>query len=344
MPSVTYTSSAGTLSTDYTISSAPPTGAPYVPFESKVSGNTVPMNLGTKFSSGSIVTFQPGTFEAVDFPSQYNDAIFSYGIGVYGSGKGQTIFQVRPNTSTAAGRVPADTPTPQGKTNPLYVMRFQNNAPAAQGFTVQGTTQGHNYNGIQLYDLSNWTMRDVAVLGVPGSAGFEPGETFPIAVYRGTNITLDGITIDGQGKTATGIGVNFTGGFTLKNSTLGNTKYGSGISCYHSTGDMNFTNVDFRNNGFYGSNWEDHKGTATYTNCTFGNNPNGDIGIFSTQSVKIRIQDPIVGRTGKVYIRSARTLPDGTTPSAQLNSDINVYVGNTLRNDLLAIGTGYSAT
>lgn len=286
----------------------PPTGAGIVAYESLPNrGNLVATVNGV--TPAAQVSFQPGTFEFSDFTGGVTD----YGFlawqtatagpkGLRGSGPGATVFQMRPGSSTRAVDVPPQSTFATGGTNPLYLLRADAGT-VLSGFSLLGTDQGHLYNGLNLYEGAGATVTDVRVKGIPGDNSANPGETFAVNMYRGTNTRLERVEVDGRNAAGTkvaasGVGVNFGTGNTITDLYVHDLAHGHGVAAYTTA---NLALVRPRvENSYRGLNFERVTGTVTITQPTLRGQlePNGSpaphIAIASdTGSASYTITDPV---------------------------------------------------
>lgn len=148
---------------------------------------------------GKILKLPKGVFEvsnfmdaskAIEVPSDVK--------GVIGSGN-DTILRIKPNTSTYASTVPKQG---TGATNQLYVIRMNNGAGTGpqvlSDMWVQGTEQGHFYNGIMVGKADNGTtVKNLLITGMPGGAGSPPGETFGLNWWKTNGSITQNIEVDG---------------------------------------------------------------------------------------------------------------------------------------------------
>lgn len=120
---------------------------------------------------------------------------------------GSLLVRMRPGTSTKASLVPSQS---AGGTNPLYLIRSPKAAAGyvLRGLTVQGTAQGHLYNGVMLDHLPSPQVSDIKIVRVPGDWNSPPGETFGMSDYGCTSARYSNVEVDGAGATAAGFGGN----------------------------------------------------------------------------------------------------------------------------------------
>jgi hypothetical protein len=134
-------------------------------------------------------------------------------------------FAIAPGTSTKAAMVNALV-SPQ--TNPLYVLRTAKAIAGLRlsGFTVLGTAQGHLYGGMLVDHCDNAQLSDLLVRGIPGGGASPPKETFGIDIWGGNLVVLSRIEVDGQGLTASGIGINNATNITINDANVHDCPYG----------------------------------------------------------------------------------------------------------------------
>jgi hypothetical protein len=292
-----------------TFTTGRPSGPGIIPYESLKSAGSVAAT-SNQVATGQQVSFLPGVFEFVDFPANGYASLWWVNVaGVRGSG--QTVFQMRANTSTAASRVPAQ-PAPglSGVTNPLWLARVGGAGPNSKGvavttavqlsgFTLNGTPQGHMYNGLQLYYADGTTLTDVKVKGIPGNNSANPGETFSIGTVQGRNITFTRVEVDGTDQTgkvvaASGVGLNNSDQITMNDCNIHDSQFGAGVTSYQ-CGSAVFNRVRSVNH-LAGFNMERCAGgTYVYNQCESSGNPFADLIVDSDKGdTQVTIIDPIV--------------------------------------------------
>jgi hypothetical protein len=147
--------------------------------------------------TGKILKLPTGVFEVSDF----RDVSAAIRVpktvkGVIGSGN-DTIIRLKPFSSTFAWSVPSQG---QGGTNQLHILRM-NNGVEPQIFSdvwIQGTEQGHNYNGMMIgQSFPGTTIERVLVTGIPGSDGTPPGETHGLGWWQSKGGISRDIEVDG---------------------------------------------------------------------------------------------------------------------------------------------------
>lgn len=228
-----------------------PSGAHTVRYEDLyVNGDTLQQTIN-RTPAGKLLTFPAGVFEFSDFNG--SDGSGNVGItiptgilGIAGSGRGSltggegTIFRMRPNSSTKASRVPAQ--SVPNSTNQLYLMKVSNSTDQIfQHFHLEGTEQGHYYNGFMLMQCTRPVLSDLFVNGHAGNWNSPPGETFGINVFRGSGmignrVECDGRRADGVRYGASPFGYNSTSDSTLNDcymhhSSAGMFTYWQTVNC-----------------------------------------------------------------------------------------------------------------
>jgi hypothetical protein len=329
MPNITVAVAGETVVVPYTV--GPPTGTNIVPFESlPVQSRTAAQ--ANQVATGKQVSFQPGIFEDSDFASNgYMDLFWINMAGRRGSGIDQTIFRMKPLTSTKASQVPAQS---TGSTNQLYLTRDGGSNASSlgpqflSGFTLEGTDQGHMYNGHILYWGGGSTIVDVKITGIPGDNSANPGETFSENLYNSNDVTITRMEIDGRrasdGKMvgSSGMGLNYSHRLVVNNSNFHHGAFGSGVTHYMSS-DVTYNDTVFSDH-LAGANFELCSGYATFNRCTFKNTPYAHVIMDSDSrggSIKATFVDPVYdGSKLRVTVHSDYW----GKPQMQLISDIKV--------------------
>lgn len=147
--------------------------------------------------AGKILKLPAGVFEV----SNFRDASVAIRVpkavkGIIGEGR-DTILRIKPNSSTFASTVPAQG---TGQTNQLYVLRMNDGLvrQILSDFWLQGTPQGHLFNGIMVGTSKPGTIvEDLLITGIDGNAGSPPGETFGLNWWRGSDSITRNVEVDG---------------------------------------------------------------------------------------------------------------------------------------------------
>jgi hypothetical protein len=162
-------------------------------------------------SVGNFISHGAGTFAFSNFTTVFNGVRVGAGTtrkGIIGTGIGSTVFQMNAGSSTRSGEVP----TAPGTTNQLYLLYFEQDGLLLECFDVQGTTQGHLYNGVRLHGVTGAHIRNIRMRGAgPGNDFVPPGETFAFNDFSGGGNYYENIEIDGRQDGATGSGTGATG-------------------------------------------------------------------------------------------------------------------------------------
>ena len=269
---------------------------------------------GTK--SGQVVSLGSGTYTFSNFGSNKIGLDLTGKGGMKGTSSSATIVQMTAYSSTKASLVP----TAAGTGNPLNLMAISG-SPTLSNFTLQGTPQGHNYNGLKVASTTNAKLTNVKVLAIPGSGYNPPQETFAINDLHTSGSTYSNVTVDGQGVGASGLAANSSSNITITNSTFTGMKYSAGVALWQ-TKNATLTNVVTTNNRT-GLNFERCSGTITVTSPTILNEGNQDFYIGSDQgSAKITITNP----TYYGHLRIRVPVNYRGAANKQLRSDIKVLV------------------
>lgn len=251
--------------------------------------------------------------------------------GLVGAGAERTVLQVAPRSSTSA----ADIPTTYPATNQLDVLRVTGGASLLRGFTVQGTDQGHPYNGLRVDRVQDLRASDLRVIGIPGDDKQPPGETFGIDDFRTTGSQWSHVVVDGRGVGASGFGVNSSTDIRICDTVSTNNAHAMGFAFWQTSG---ITLVDCRatDNGFSGFNFERVSGTTTLVRPVATGDRYGMRIATDGASGRYTIIDPQLTDG-----RWAVTLPKqwNGTANRQLRSDITLIVGGKQRDDLLRFVT-----
>lgn len=303
-----------------------PTGPGFLGYET-LTGSTPSARINS-MPTGDQATFLDGTVQFSDFADANGTMGIYCGLNVYGlrgSDTAGTVLQMAPNTSTQAAKVPAQT---TGQTNPLYLLRIGGNsttqrAPIVSDLTLQGTPQGHLYNGLYFYHATGGLVARVRIAGIPGHASIQPDETFGGNDYDGVGNTWDTVEFDGHAQDGTLVGASGFGGNGSKQLTL--------LNCYshHNIYSAGFTvnncqDVTYRkcratDNGKMGFNFERVSGTVILDQCATARNGTYDIAIASdTTSAVYQITDPQLapGQVLKVHVTGFNGNPRAQNPNS----------------------------
>lgn len=161
-----------------------------------------------RLSTPTQVLLPPGLYEFTDF-TQGGAAYGVYSANMQGligtSGKASdVIVRMKPHASTKSA--------PTSGTNQLTLLRCNQGAVTVGNLTLEGTDQGHAYNGLSIYQAAPGTVvGNLKVTGIPGTANYPPGETFAINLYRAAGTSANPVRlrdIDVTGiRTADGVKV-----------------------------------------------------------------------------------------------------------------------------------------
>jgi len=303
-----------------------------VPYTSLPAG---PFTQVVAAAGGNVIGLPAATLAFQDFTPA--DGTFDGGVigggGLIGMGQGRSVLEVAPSTSTHAGDIPTTFPA----TNQLSVLRVgtleSTSRIVLSHFSVQGTEQGHLYNGLRVERVRNLRASDIRVTAIPGGASSPPGETFGINDFRTTGSQWSKVVVDGAGVGASGFGVNNATDIQICDTVSNNNRYGMGFAFWQSNG---ITCVDCiaTDNGRAGFNFERVTGSNELvrpraTGNTYGIRISNDLGTGRFLIVDPRLTD------GHLTV----TLPYRYNGSAnrQKASDITLVVRGKERPDLLRI-------
>ena len=232
------------------------------------SGITLFQNLsGSTFSkavnsagSGATVSLQPKTYTFSDFGdgtqtiARQNSA---YGAklavkGLLGAGSKYTTIEMAANTSKKSGDVPPDgcTGGVGCPTNALSLIQMDAANSKVDGVTIQGTSQGHLYNGLRFESVANLTLSNSVISDIPGDSSSNPGETFAVNLNHASGTaTISKVTINGGGVSAAGLAANSCSAtLNINDFYASNLKYSAGIALWQQTGTVNIHNYSSQNN------------------------------------------------------------------------------------------------
>lgn len=185
-----------------------PTGTGYVAWESLFTAGDTIRTVLAKVRNGDILTLPAGTFEFSDFNDQGSTAgllLPSACSGLWGTGPGNdgnpaTILRMAAGSSTKASQVP----TAAGTTNSFRLVETKNNNSVFAYLQVQGTNQGHYYNGLSVFGSSSSPLSNAVVDTVffngcnPGNSNSPPGETFALGTNHTNNMKILNCELDGR--------------------------------------------------------------------------------------------------------------------------------------------------
>lgn len=251
--------------------------------------------------------------------------------GLVGAGERRTVLQVAPHSSSRAASIPTTFP----ETNQLDVLKVSGTASVLQGFTVQGTDQGHLYNGLRVSRVDDLLASDIRVAAIPGDDSQPPGETFGINDFRTVGSRWSHITVDGAGVGGSGFATNSSRDVTICDTVSKGNRSAMGFAFWQTT-NIRLVDCSAIDNGFSGFNFERVGGSVTLVRPTASGNRYG-MRIASDQgSAKYTIIDPRL-TDGHWTV----TLPKRWygTANRQKVSDITLIVHGRSRPDLLRIQT-----
>lgn len=305
-------------------------------------GDTFDVIVG-RLPQKSILVVPAGTYQWNDF-LQGGDSFGLYQtnlMGIQGPGSKVTKLRMNPNSSTQASKVPTQA---AGGTNPLYLLRLGTGTSAAStpwlsGVTIEGTAQGHYYNGVYIYHATNAWINDVVITGIPGNNSSPPGETFGINDYDSVGSTYNYVEVDGR-DAATGVGVgsanfgtNSSSNITRWNCYSHHSAYGAGYTEFQNA-NLNFYYCRSEYNNKSGYNFERATGTVNLVGCTAIGNTGAPIIADSDQAstvFNISGMTTDIGTTVTVLSHKTYSWPPGTpNPNLQKQSDFHMTAPNTV--------------
>lgn len=244
---------------------------------------------------------------------------------VVGKGVDRTIYRMKPGSSTKASKVPTS------GTNPFTLLRVGGNDSAhvvtgidLGGFTLQGTDQGHLFNGLMIGYSTGARLHDVAAHAIPGSSNEPPGETFTVNLWHANGALLERVVLTGDGVAASLFGINNLVGVTLTNCKATGAVYGMGFTGWKSS-DITLTDCDLSGNR-RPLNFEQCGGSINLTRVDMrraGHLPHVTVN-GNLSSAKVTITDPKVDAWPiKVGVSSQ---PYQGLPQLQKVSDVRLIV------------------
>jgi hypothetical protein len=255
---------------------------------------------------------------------------------IIGMGKARTVYRMPPRTSDHLAHIRS---IDQGQPIGHFLMQSVGTAsarlqsPEIAGFTLVGTDQGHDYNGIRTAYADSPHVHDLEIIGIPGTAAGPPGETFSLATYEVRNLLVEDVDIDGrdasgEGVAATLYGLNNTDGATLRRITGHYATYGMGCANWQCTGEIVYEDVDFTNCR-HPVNFEQQLGGSirlTRVDMRGQTDSGPHITVNSNvASVPVLIEDPVIDQWPlRVGVSSADYLE---APQLQKVSDVQLVVG-----------------
>lgn len=267
-------------------------------------------------SSGQVAYIGSGTYGFSNFGSDNVGLNLAGKGGLSGAGTASTVVKMYSYTSTKGYLVP----TSPGTSNPLYLMNATG-AAKLSNFWLQGTAQGHLYNGLKISRGVGAAVTNVKITAVPGAGYNPPQETATINDQNGSGDKFSYISEDGTNIAALGLAANSASNVSISNSSFVNNRYSAGVALWQ-TYNATLTNVVSKSNRT-GLNFERCSGTITIKHPTIQYESNQDLYIGSDQtSAKITITDPVY--SSHLRIRVPATYRG--VANRQRKSDIHVLV------------------
>jgi hypothetical protein len=245
-----------------------------------------------------------------------------------GAGRDRTVLEMKAHSSSRAGNVP----TAKGTTNQLSLIKISG-ARTVRDFTLQGTDQGHLYNGLRIANSKGAQISNVRVVAVPGNKDVPPGETFGINDGRTTSSHYSNIDIDGKHVSASNFAANSSNDVVIDDSSFRDAGYSHGAAFWQ-THDITVRDTSATGNHRAGFNFERVSGTVNMIRTTTKDNALADYRIASDQgSAVYNIVDPVFSGP-KLRIMIEKTVFG--VPETQKRSDIHVIINGVDRtNDVV---------
>jgi hypothetical protein len=251
--------------------------------------------------------------------------------GLVGAGVDRTTVTLAPHSSTRKSRVP----TVEYQVNPLNEIRVSSAHAVVGDLTVQGTAQGHTYNGLRIERSTDPRVANVKVVGIPGDMDRPPGETFGINDYKTVGARYEHIEVDGAGVAAAGFAANGSQNISVCDASSHDNPVSMGFAFWQ-VKNITLTDCTAERNGFTGFNFERVSGNVTLVRPVAQDN-RWDMRVVSDQgSANYTIIDPDLTHTqvpGKWTVEVPPTYYKH--PSLQKTSQIHLIVNGKERPDLL---------
>lgn len=302
------------------IGTVAPTTKP-TPAPSATTGSPSTTYAPSPSPSGNVVAVG-GTQSFSDFGKYVNGVYAGTYVsqaGLVGTGTGSMLRMV-PRSSTKAGAVP----TSAGSTNQLYLMALDRDGVQVEGFTLEGTDQGHLYNGVRMHQIDNGRFKNLKLVNTaPGDSYLPPGETFAINDFRGSNNTFTNVEIDGAGRGASAFGANSSYGGTWTDVSVHDNPHSAAIALWQTTGTQELVRFTSARNRT-AVNLERVQGTVNIRQPTIQSSGAQDVYVGNDWgSTKVNIYDPILPAGAK--IRVYYPAQEMGNKNQQLKSDVRVF-------------------
>lgn len=251
--------------------------------------------------------------------------------GLVGSGIDRSLLTLAPHSSTRKSRVP----TVEYQVNPLNAVRVSAAHAVVGDLTLQGTAQGHTYNGLRIERSTDPRIANVKVVGIPGDMDRPPGETFGINDFKTVGARYEHVEVDGAGVGAAGFAANGSQGISVCDASSHDNRISMGFAFWQ-VKDITLTDCTAVRNGFTGFNFERVSGTVELIRPVARDN-RWDMRVVSDQgSATYTVIDPDLTHTqvpGKWTVEVPSTYYKH--PSLQKRSQIHLIVHGEERPDLL---------
>lgn len=279
----------------------------------------------------------PAVREFVDFTSQ-SSGIYVRG-NLTGDGVDRTTLRMKPRSSTKTA--------PTTGTNQLHLIRAGGGLNQSVtlaggdvgGFTLEGTDQGHLYNGLMVPWSTGVRVHDLLIKGIPGNSSAPPGETFSLNLWHANESRVERVKVDAKTSTGQSVGASLIGlndcyGSTLTDVEATGTTSGFGIAIWQCS-DVKIRGGNFRNNRRAINTENMRGGVFEYDRCDVsGQTTSGPHIVFATaiQSCKLIVRDPILA-AGEWPLRigvptlGSNYAAGGNKPHVQRVEDVQVFIG-----------------
>jgi hypothetical protein len=278
-----------------------------------------PLTTALGAAKGGVARLGVGTYSVDAFGGDGTGEMLPLGVrSLVGAGIGRTVLEMPARTSRSGD----DVPTRRGSTNQLSVLKVTG-SPVLAGFTLQGTDQGHLYNGLRVHRTTDARISDVRVAQIPGDDDLPPGETFAINDYRTAGSVYRRIEVDGRGVGASGFATNSSTDVTVEGGSFHDERVAHGATFWQ-TDTVRLVDVRAERNAGAGLNFERDTGLVTIVRPVLDGNAVADLRIASdTGRARFRIVDPVL-RHGRLTV----DLPAAYNgvPNRQQRGDVQVLV------------------
>lgn len=271
---------------------ARPSGTAYVRYEDLQTGGLTMRQIIAKVPNGKILTLPDGIYEIQDFndPQGFYEGlrVLPNCAGIIGSGR-NTIIRMTANSSTFGSY--ANGLSTAGQSNYCTIIGCATSGQTIQNLQLQGTNQGHEYNGLQMYGEANAHVTGQSCKNVyfngfgVGSGNFPPHETMQLGVFDSDNFSLVGCEFDGRNPTtkttgwsASPVGFSVSSGAFVQDVYAHHNKFS--MPTFYMVNGIHTVNLRSQYN-YIGINHEDISGTVLHESpmliCDHYTNPAANV-------------------------------------------------------------------